>query len=209
MPLYLQHSGETSRYAVWKITESQDELLSLLPGDAEAWRTQLNSFKSDSRKLEWLAIRVLFYTLWGRVVPIHYHANGKPYLFDSEGYISISHTKGYVALVHSFEHQVGIDMERVNERVCRLAHKFVSEEEFQFVDSSNPMLSFLLFWTAKEVMFKCMNTEGVDFRTHLHVDLSAISKGFFTGHETRTANKLSFRFHYLIDSDFVLTTAEL
>lgn len=209
MPLYLQHSGETYRYAVWKITESQDELLALLPGDVEMWSAQISTFKSDSRKLEWLAIRVLFYTLWGRVIPISYHPNGKPYLPESDGYISITHTKGYVALAHSFEREVGIDMERVSDRVMRLGHKFVSEEEFNYVDKAHPIISLLLFWTAKEVMFKCMNAQGVDFRQHLHVDLSAVAQGYFTGYETRTSQKLTFHFHYLIDPDFVLTSAEL
>ena len=73
--------------------------------------------------------------------------------------ISISHTKGYVAvLLGGPEKEVGIDVECYGERVRKVAHKFVREDESVSWYKGTETWSLLLHWSAKETMFKCMNT---------------------------------------------------
>ena len=99
-----------------------------------------------------------------------YEPSGKPYLADNSYFISISHTKGYVAVILSEEKPVGIDIEQYSRRVHKVAHKYMREDE-QFVPyGEDDTWSLLLHWSAKEVMFKCMNTPEVDFREHLHIE---------------------------------------
>mgnify|MGYP000016543064 CR=1 FL=1 len=67
-------------------------------------------------RLEWLAVRVLLYTLSGEEKEIAYHPSGKPYLADASASLSISHTKGYVAVVLGLPgREVGIDIEQYGE----------------------------------------------------------------------------------------------
>lgn len=204
MGLYKEIGDTKFKLGIWKLTETLEELLALLPDSGRMYAEELNSFKAESRKLEWLAVRVLLYTLTGEICPIHYHKSGKPYFVDSTTQLSISHTKEYVAVIVSENHEVGIDIERVGDRVHRVAHKFMREEEL-LLDSSQRTKGLLLIWSAKETIFKCMNEEAVDFCEHIRVKVAHLGFGWIVGKETRTSLKKTYLIHYMLDPDFVMT----
>jgi len=63
--------------------ESLDVLLLLLPGARRAFCEQeLNRFVSERRKMEWLSVRVLLYSMLQEDKEIGYSPEGKPYLTD-------------------------------------------------------------------------------------------------------------------------------
>ncbi len=99
MALFLQSRTNDMQWAVWKMEESLDTLLALLP---EARRIsceqELNRFVSERRKMEWISVRVLLYSMLREDKEIAYSSEGKPYLADHSFFISISHTTGYVAV---------------------------------------------------------------------------------------------------------------
>ena len=167
----------------------------------------MQRFKAEYRRLEWLAVRVLLYTLLGEEKEIAYYPTGKPYLADASASISISHTKGYVAVVLGMpDKEVGIDIEQYGERVRRVAHKFMREDEEASLFRGTEIWSLLLHWSAKETMFKCMNASDVDFREHMRVLPFPVNEsGIFSAEEYRTAEKRRFTIHYYLSSDFVLT----
>ncbi len=198
------------QWAIWKQDETIDELLAMLPDKGAMYMEQLNKFTSDSRKKEWLSVRVLLFYLLGKQEQISYYPNGRPYLANGNGNISISHTKSYVAVIHSYDRQVGVDIERTGERILRLVHKFVREDEI--IDAPKNSLTdvefFTMIWSAKEVMFKCMDTDNVDFREHLHIDLHNTFQcyPFLNTYETRTPGKQRFLiYHILYPDEFVMT----
>ena len=98
MALFLQHQGEDCHWAVWKLEETLEELFSLFP-DSRKYRQEVEKFSSAHRRLEWCAVRVLLYTILGVEKEIRYQDSGKPYLADKSFSLSISHTKGYVAVI--------------------------------------------------------------------------------------------------------------
>lgn len=204
MALYKQYSDGTYRWAIWKVDEPEDELRRMLPDDA--LRRQAGAFGSASRRLEWMAVRVLLYELLHEYKEIGYHPSGKPYLADHSHYISISHTRGYVALILG-DTPVGIDIERYGQRVHRVADRFVDDGVEQLpAFRGDRTWSLLLHWSAKEVMFKCMDSEEVDFRKHLHVvPFEVMEEGCFRAYETRTEHQRAFDIHYMLHPDFVLT----
>ncbi|NDV64598.1 4'-phosphopantetheinyl transferase superfamily protein [Bacteroides sp. 224] len=206
MPLFKQYNQYHCRWAIWKQEESIDQLLMKLPvmGRAE-YLKGMEAFTSESRRLEWLAIRVLLFELLGEMKKVLYEPSGKPYLADASAHISISHTKGYVAVIVSRRHEVGIDIEQYRDRVLKVAHKFVREDEKAHINPEKEILSLLLIWSAKEVMFKCMNESEVDFRAHLMVELPADSKPFMNCREYRTSLRKRFLIYYLTHPDFVMT----
>ena len=79
--------------------------------------------------MEWLSVRVLLYAMLQEDKEIGYSPEGKPYLTDHSFFISISHTKGYVAVILSDKVPVGIDIEQYGQRVHRVAHKYMREDE--------------------------------------------------------------------------------
>lgn len=205
MGLYKKHATSEYQWGIWKVTESLDQLFALLPDNGAAFLENLNTFKSESRKIEWLAVRVLLYTLLKRIEPIAYHASGKPFFASGNGHISISHTKGYVSVIVSETYEVGIDIEKISDRVQKVAHKFVRDDEQLPEDPAQHIQALLLIWSAKEVMFKCMNEEAVDFREHMRIDFKDIHSECFMGRETRTLRNRQYVIHYILDPDFVMT----
>lgn len=206
MPLFLQHTTPSYQWGIWKTDETLDNLLTMLP-HRDAYLEGMQRFTAEHRRLEWLAVRVLLYTLLGEEKEIAYYPSGKPYLADGSASISISHTKGYVAvLLGTRGKEVGIDIEQYGERVRRVAHKFMREDEEASLFRGTEIWSLLLHWSAKETMFKCMNASDVDFREHMRVlPFSVGESGIFSAEEYRTAEKRKFAIHYYLSSDFVLT----
>lgn len=193
------------RWGIWKMDESPDELLALLP-NRTVYEEEMQRFAAVHRRLEWLSVRVLLYQLLGEAKTICYQPSGKPYLADRSFFISISHTKGYVAVILSAEREVGIDIEQYGQRIHKVAHKFMREDEQANLYNDESTWALLLHWSAKEVMFKCMDTAEVDFREHLRIQPFRVKEqGIFCADEYRTERQRHFLIHYQIHPDFVLT----
>lgn len=206
MPLFLKDRISSCQWGVWKTDETPEELLAMLP-HGRKYRDAMQCFKSEYRRLEWLAVRVLLYTLLGEEKEIVYYPSGKPYLADSSASLSISHTKGYVALVlGAWGKDVGIDIEQYTEKVRKVAHKYMREDEEATVFHGTETWSLLLHWSAKETVFKCLNAAGVDFRNHIRIlPFTVNEEGAFSAEEYRTPEKRRFTIRYYLFTDFVLT----
>ena len=99
-----------------------------------------------------------------------------------------------------------LGIEYYSGRVRKVAHKFMREDEKKSLFKGTETWSLLLHWSAKETMFKCMDTSDVDFRKHLHIlPFTVEEQGVFSAVEYRTAEKRNFRIHYYLFPDFVLT----
>jgi hypothetical protein len=66
---------------------------------------------------------------------IQYNELGKPQLKDGR-FISISHDKNFVGII-LHENEVGLDIQTVEERIHRIAHKFCNENESSQFDIDN------------------------------------------------------------------------
>ena len=205
MAVLMQHKENAYQWGVWKTDESIDELLTLFPHQAK-YESTLARFTSAHRRLEWLSVRSLLYILLGEEKEICYDLNGKPYLADHSYFISISHTRGYVAVIVSVKAPTGIDIEQYGERVHKVAHKYMREDEPVSLYKGVETWSLLLHWSAKEVMFKCMDITEVDFRMHLRIyPFQTECSGEFRAQEFRSDIQQEFLIHYLLHPEFVLT----
>lgn len=165
--LYYHNIEGNARIAVWHVTESYEELLELLP-DADSVSGEAESkFSSESRRLEWTAVRVLLCNMLERQVLIEYNELGAPLLPEYERLnISISHTHGYVAVALSERNAVGIDIEQIERteeekesKVERVKGKFMGEREH-----TDTTVGLLLHWSAKETAFKVLGETDIDFK---------------------------------------------
>ncbi|MBR4271781.1 MAG: hypothetical protein IKQ30_02980, partial [Bacteroidales bacterium] len=122
--------------AFWRTDETADELYAMFVGclsDAEIAVYQ--SFKNDRRRREWLATRILVKEMLGNYQGIDYDADGAPRLIGYDNInISVSHTDGMVAVAMSDKFRVGIDIERVTNRVLRIKDKFLHSDEYDVND---------------------------------------------------------------------------
>ena len=204
------------RVAVWHVTEDYEELLSLLP-DADAVSSEAEQqFSSEFRRVEWTAVRVLLYTVLDRQVHISYNDQGAPLLPGYEGlHISISHTKGYVAIALSESVPVGIDVEQIERieektnvfddkeklpRVEKVRTRFMRDDEF-----AETTIGLLLHWSAKETLFKVLGREGVNFVDEMQVSPfdETQYEGEFTIEDLKEDD--TYIIYYKVFDDFVLT----
>lgn len=129
---------------------------------------QLNNLTNESRKIEFLGVRRIR-NKSTISTPIFYSNSRKPFLKkELNTYISISHSKHYCALGVSSK-ELGIDIEEISPRIERIASRFVSDEEKQFI-SEQKILDLTKIWTMKEAMFKLNNRTGIEFITELIIE---------------------------------------
>ncbi len=206
MPLLLTYKEPV--VGIWQMDETPEELWSMLDYHAD-YVSFISQIRTEHRKKEWLAVRVLLKELLGEETLIAYSPNGAPYLPDKDVNISISHTKGYVAVILSDVAPVGIDIEYRNDRILKIKRKFINPDEEDSIDKKNEAAHLLIYWCAKEALFKMIGKEGVDFRDHLHITPFLYShSGYLTATETRTLEKKVYSLYYSVYPDFVLTFGE-
>lgn len=162
--MYTAHH-DAIRFGVWHITESENELEYLSGCTASAHAS------SPARRLEYLAVRSLMVSMDLDPETLAYQPSGKPYLRNTPGTISVSHTKNYAAIAFSEQSNVGIDIEQRSERVVRVRHKFMHPEEEDAVTKSamDTSTALLVHWCAKEAVFKAVPEENIDFSHEIRV----------------------------------------
>lgn len=150
---------------LWQMDETAEELLERYTY-VRCYQKELQQFKSEARKVEFLAIRVLLHemllmagnteTQAGRIGTIRYNCVGKPLL---NGYhISVSHTKGFAALILSKAKEVAVDIEYYSNRVQRIATKFLRKDE-----KADDLDSLLVHWCGKETVYKLFSEDNLKY----------------------------------------------
>lgn len=207
MPLFLSIEETDFRCSVWQVTETAEQLLDSLPCP-DKYRMEAEArFSSPKRRLEYAAVRALLYEMTACPPDVFYAPSGKPMLADSSLSISISHTKGYVAVSLSRTGKTGVDIERYSERILPLRDRIVGTEE-----TADGVWPLLLHWSAKETVYKMMDCEGVDFVRHLCVSgipgtssSRVESEGMFRLSSSHPSCRQTYTVHYRLYPDFVLT----
>lgn len=169
MPIILQkYPNADTELAVWKITESVEELKEML------WMFPFEEFKFPSRNQQWLSSRVLLQEVLknkteAKRLKVLKQPNGRPFI-DGLGYnFSMSHSTEYAAVLVSKTGSVGVDIEEINERIKKIARKFINEYEWQHLAGENDLHTMYLIWSAKEAIFKWFGDGQVDFRKNMQV----------------------------------------
>ena len=133
---------------------------SLTPNEKE----RAGLLRHPEKRLEFLASRHLRTELFG-LQQIYYSPVGSPFI-EHEGFISLSHTKGLVALAHSPLFNVGLDVESVRAKAVLLHTRFMHPTEHVFFDAASAH-DMSLLWSFKETLFKLADRKGVHFASDL------------------------------------------
>jgi len=160
MPLIIKEQINCgTQLGIWKKEENPEALKDVFPLKAEE-KEQFNRITHPNRQAEWLISRILLTELLGSRKIIEYNENKKPEITNSPFRISISHSKNFVAILISETIVPGIDIEHISDRVNKVKHKFLSEDELTWSDSNAQMTAC---WGAKEAVFKIYEKE-LDFK---------------------------------------------
>lgn len=211
MPLHQVVVDEkTCKLALWQVTETVDELLQLCPSSNQVYYNDLiENMRSERRKKEVLASRILINQLCGHEQQVCYHDNGQPYLSGTNQSISISHSGDYVAVILSTSSKVGVDLEAYSDKALRVARKFMHADDVLPTeldgsqDWSLEVKQHVLAWSAKEAFYKYVGSALlVDYKRYLSLQADG-SKLFAT--ETATGQTCQAQVYYVMDKEYVLT----
>lgn len=196
--------GNNAILALWEISETKEELLEMLDNNADVAQ-KIAQFGSEKRQLEFLATRTLLNEVVGEKKTIAYEKSGKPYLTDHSYNISITHTGKYVAVLLHPTCGVGIDIEKIADKVGRVKSKFLSEFELNFVEERSEKTQLTLMWSAKEALYKIVGKENVDFVNDLHIDVfQPYLEGEMEARESCTPQQEEYTINYRVFPEFVL-----
>lgn len=190
-------------YIIWNINETEEELRACL-SHPEYFAEKIANLKPGSRRLlEVLAVRrALKELFYGEEQEVVYDEHGKPSLKAGKPYISISHTHGYAAVISS-DVPVGIDIERIGNRVEKVVSHFLKQEELVTLALySDAVPALHLAWSAKEAAFKILGQEYYDLQ-HL-TTISHINVAQKTMSLNVEGRPQSLIVHYDYTEDYVL-----
>ena len=196
MPLLRIIKRDEATIGLWEMVDGEfdsctDDYLRGAIGEAE------KRYKSNARRMEYICERALLKDMMnGRIVNIFHNEDGKPMLNNGLN-ISISHTRGYIAIILSETKNVGIDIEYVSDRVEKIASRFMREDE-----SADDIMSLLVHWCAKETLYKLFSSEHLDFM-NIKVNIGE------TVSATNLLNNITVPLYVESTSNFVLTYSML
>lgn len=171
----------------------------------------LNAFATDynltvKRDIETQGKNYLINKLLDKEIEIKYDDKGKPYLAEDNRHISISHSHDKLAIIVNEHESTGIDIELIRDKVLKIKHKFLSDSELK--DASDNVEKLLIYWAAKETLYKIYGLKEVDFIEHLFVNpFTKHNLGTIMGTITLPNVNETFHLNYQLLDDYVLVYA--
>jgi 4'-phosphopantetheinyl transferase EntD len=186
---------------LWQINEPLVFFTSALTG----WRSHLHRFKNDEKKVQYAAARFCAAQLLkvNGVESIRNDEFRRPFIAGSKQQISISHDKNYAAVIVGLN-RVGVDVFYYSDKVLKIAHKFLSPNEYLLLDSLSldpyeKLKFYSMAWCIKETVFKWMQMNNIEFKTDMVIkqlnDNEAIVNTIYFGN---IAVSLKFEMDYCL-----------
>lgn len=159
--------GGGNQIYVWKVTSLLDELCKnpiLSPLELK----EANTIKSEKRKTEFIACRIILKNLFDCELELKHHKSGRPYIKEAK-HISISHSKGYIAIVLGKEN-MGIDIEQPQEKILKLIPRILSETELIQFQQKPSIEHASKLWGTKESVLKYLGDKNLNYREDIKID---------------------------------------
>jgi 4'-phosphopantetheinyl transferase len=190
-------------WALWKITESEDEFRALQKLEEIIPSTITN----EQKRLEWLAGRVITHRLLAEFnLPYNgltKNEHGKPFLLDYPFHISLSHSFPYVAAIIDKHNVVGIDLEQPKEKLFRVASRVFSPDELR--DAGSDLTKHCIYWCAKEALIKIYGKKDLILAENLRISPFPMgSQGEIIGRIIVTDSESLITLYYQVFPGFVL-----
>lgn len=172
--------------------------------DLKAFSTvnQLNS----KRNIEKKGSAFLIEKIMAKSVELSYTAEGSPYVKNESFFLSISHSHERLAVIINLKEKTGIDVELIRDKILGIQSKFLNENELAC--ANNAVDKLIVYWAAKETLYKIYGLRKVDFIVNLFVeDFDLALEGEITGRiQLENFNK-KYLLHYEKMQDYILVYA--
>jgi len=168
MPLYRPISfKENTALGLWNIEEDYDDLFDKV--QYHGFDVSIISpYKSELKRIQWLAARILLHELQPNIKKIYYHQSGAPYL-ENGTFISMSHSHKMVAVQLDKLDETGVDIQYFSQKIMNIKEKFASKFELNFLNKHQALDQLRIIWSAKEAIYKKMKIEGLIFNKEIEI----------------------------------------
>lgn len=137
---------------------------------------------------------------------IWYDEKGKPHLAGDNRHISLTHSHDKLAIIVNDGESTGIDIELVRNKILNIKHKFLSDIEL--ADADDDIEKLMLYWAAKETLYKIYGLKEVDFIKNLFVNpFTKHNLGTIIGHIRLNNFDASFELNYQFIDNYALVYA--
>ncbi len=163
MPIHFQIKNNDSEILVWYLTEPEEwfeKRVHLTDNE----QNKLLTISHPKMRCSFLALRHMIKEMG--YSEILYKENGKP--FNHDGFISITHSGNWLGIQISKTNEIGIDIEKIHDRILKIKDRFLSEKELNEV-CSDEIEKMTLCWSAKEAIFKKYGGETVFFKDNIEI----------------------------------------
>ena len=189
---------------LWRIEDSEQIMDPNNELDTIDYQIYLKK-KVHHMKRQFLAARKLI-TLVDSDLKVTYKED-IPLLSDNRN-ISISHSENIATILISENKGIGIDVERINNKVNSIKSKFLNEKEMHYLRGHRETRNLTRAWTAKESIYKALRMPGVIFSENILIEefnnesKTGIGK-FISSNQERT-----FKLYFYDLDDYCLTISQ-
>ncbi|MCD6354371.1 MAG: 4'-phosphopantetheinyl transferase superfamily protein [Prolixibacteraceae bacterium] len=196
MPFIKKITTQAGILGIWRLQEPVENLLRKFHFSVEE-KEEFRKIKAEKRKAEYLAVRLLLEKLTGVKPTILYSESGKPSLKNETQQLSISHSAELVVVLLS-NWNVGVDVENIYRDVRKIETRFLHNNELEFISKTNSQqVTKILYWSAKEAIFKCSHEQGILFNEQISILPFQLEKeGRFEGLLILDGKKTEFQLEY-------------
>ena len=181
---------------MWRIEETVSEMLAMMPSLGNLQHV-LDSYSRDARRLEVLSVHALVYIMTAdESLVVGHNEDGHPLL---EGWhVSISHTRGYAAVLLSRQDEVAVDVEYVSNRVAKIADRFIRDDE-----QDETITRQLVCWCTKEAVYKYFSSQHLALLDIRLRNYELLSEGCIVAENMQTGDTVTV--NYNVTDSYVMT----
>ena len=152
---------------VWKMTSSyEDQIKNPLLNSAEL--ISAKELKNIKRKKEFISSRIALKKIFNKELELKHHTSGKPFIKEAK-HLSISHSSNFLAVAFG-EENIGIDIEKPQNRMVKLIPKILSEIEFMEFKKEPSIDLACKLWGAKEAILKYVGDKNLNYKEDIKVE---------------------------------------
>lgn len=207
MPIvWTEKIDQHGELAIWHIIENAQELYAKLQLNSEE-KKYYENLQNGKRNMHWLGSRVLLRTLLNtnHYIDVQLDENNKPYLVNFPFEFSISHSNDYASVIIYKGKKVGIDIEKISEKILRIQNRFMSEVELSFISEQYRIEQLYVCWGIKESLFKLYGKGNLPFIEGIHIEpFDYPNDNIVKAHIHKDDFKQSFNMHYKKHEDYML-----
>lgn len=163
--------NEKVSWALWKIDVDWQVMLreqSFTPNVLQ----DMDRISHPQKKAEFLASRLALYVLLDAAGidqrEIVKDSHGKPFIKDTDIHISIANSYPYAVAILDHGKPTGIDIEAPSDKLIRVQHKFLHEQELDYFKDQREKLC--LAWCAKECLYKLYGRKNLSLKQHIRIE---------------------------------------